>query len=277
MPAVLLPRLKKQITELTWKFTRPNEFQSGLRELFSYYASRVYKPGKATPSSRLVDSYHVPPLVMRQLEQEITPFVIENPEAALNIASVLWTEDMLEPRQLTAIILGIVPSSLSERVIQLLQSWCRTDVEGVSLQALLERGGQRLRHEKPDLWLSVVADWLSSSDALTQAMGVRALLTFVNDRDFVNLPAIFNLTGRPLQSSASAVQAEMYELITALSKRSAAETAYFLRQVLSGGANPATIRVIRKALPNLPVSVQGPLRSALFNLPTIPLPPKEEM
>ncbi len=277
MPAVLLPRLKKQINDLTWKFTRPVEFQAALRELFSYYASRVYKPGKATPSSRLVDSYRVPPLVMKQLELEITPFIMENPEAALAIAEVLWAEEILEPRQLAAIIIGTVPAALSERVIQYLRAWCRIDVEGVSLLSLLERGAQRLRREKPEAWLQTVENWLNSSEALQQAMGVRALLTFVNDREFINLPAIFSLTGRPLQSGASAVQAEMYDLITALSKRSPAETAHFLRQVLSSGANPATIRVIRKVLPNLPVAVQGPLRSALFNLPTIPLPPREEL
>lgn len=260
MPAVQLVRLKKQAADLIWNFTRPVELIADLRGLFEFYADWNYRPGLALPPTTTLPSYHTSPQVLRELELAFYPPSQENPSAALELSDLLWQEPYLEPRKLSAIVLGQVPLTPPDQVLNRLRLRCQTDVPRLLLNALVEQGGLRLQRENPALWLELVSTWLTSTDAHLLAVGIKALLPLVRDPAYENLPPVFTLFIPLLEAPTALIQVELIEMLHALAHRTPAETTFILRQTLTLTANPNCLRIVRKAFPGFPAEMQASLR-----------------
>ncbi|MEA4906870.1 MAG: DNA alkylation repair protein [Anaerolineaceae bacterium] len=265
MPAVQIPRLKAQISQLIWRFTRPEEFRAELKQLFELYADRTYRPGQTVQALKHAPAYHVPILVMRQLELDLAAPCQENPEAALSVADSIWAEEYLELRQVAAFLLGQVPLDPPERILERLRSWCQPAENRLVLEAALQSGSYRLRKEQPARWLALAGEWLWDQSSPYRSMGLKALLPLVKDRQNQNLPPIFQMIGPLVQSPTTALQSDLAEVLEELAKRSPVETAYFLRQILSLSQHPETLRLVRRTLPALTPQAQASLRSAMKN------------
>jgi hypothetical protein len=270
MTAVDLQRLRDQINNLTWKITRPEEFHTAINDLFEFYADRVYRPGKAAPTARLISAYHISPLVLRQLNLDLPAHCNENPAAALAVADHLWQDPFLETRCLATMILGMVPLNPPEVVLERLKNWCIPEEEISALKSLLARGSERLRHETPELWLNVIRGWAERTQIEYRGLALLALQPFVEDQDFENLPPIYKILNPVLRDATSKIQREIEDLLVIFARRSAVETAFFLRQTLAMGCNSITMRIIRRVLPEFPAPLQTNLRNALLNAPTLP-------
>ena len=265
MPAVQLVRLKEQIAQLAWYFTRPVEFQKQLHALLDFYSDRTYRPGQAVKARPLIMTYHVGPLVLRQLEHNLSHLCQENPGAALALVDVLWKDIYLEPRLLAASLLGLTPLTPPEAVLERILAWSDPEMDIQLLEILTSRGSVRLRREQPERWLVLIEDWLSDQKNEVQAIGLKALLPLIQDREFENLPRIFRLLGTLVQNAPKGLQSELIEDLMGLARRSPAETAYFLRQMMSIGNSPATTRLVRRCLPAFNEEMQANLRKALIN------------
>ncbi len=271
MPAVQLNRLKAQVNSLAWKFTRPQEFQTELRELLEFYSDRTFRPGKESPSARLPASYRVPALVIHQVEQGLAPLCRENPQAALILIETLWSDPYLEPRLLAALLLGKIDPKPPEMITGYLQRWCRPECEAVSLSALLEHGAHRMRREQSEHWFELLHLWLADKNTAVQKIALRAMLPAIQDREFENLPPLFRMIEPLLKSPLPILQTELVEILQALAKRSPVEAAYLLRQTLVGSTHPLTVRIVRRLLPLFPPEEQNRLRSLMSNIPTMPI------
>lgn len=263
MPAVQLNRLKTQINNLAWKFTRPREFQSELRELLEFYGDRTFRPGKESPSARLPASYRVPALVLSQIEQGLAPLCRENPQAALGLIETLWSDPYLEPRLLAALLLGKIDPEPPEVITGCLQRWCQPECEPVSLSALLEHGTYRLRREQSVHWFELLHFWLADKNPAVQKIALRAMLHAIRDREFENLPPLFRMVEPLLKSPLPILQTEIVEILQALANRSPVEAAYLLRQALAASNHPLTVRIVRRLLPLFSPEEQNRLRSLM--------------
>lgn len=263
MPAVSLARLKKQTDTLVGNFTRPPEFLSKLRDLFEIYADRVYRAGRTVPPSSLAPAYHVPALVIRQLELELRAPCQQNPAAALDLVDMLWGESMLEFRLLSAMLLGQVPLKESDAVIDRLNRFVKPGEDHAALKSLLANGGRIVRRELPDRWVELIERWMASSSEDLQAVGLLAVTVTANDEEFDNLPTIYRIFSDLFQRGPNSLQAELQEALQALLRRAPQETVYLLRQVLPLSSSPTTHRLVRQALPRLPIEYQTNLRQAL--------------
>jgi hypothetical protein len=263
MPAFQLARLKSQISDLIWQFTRPVEFQRALADLFEFYANRVFRPGQAAPNALLIPAYHIPQMVLHQLELELRHQVEENPGAALALADQLWQDTYLEPRQVAILVLGMTPLAPVDAVLYRLKTWCTPELAIILKEPLLEQGTTRLRREKMDIWLGQIREWLNDLSLPIQGLGVQALLPVAQDRENENLPVIYNLISPVLQIAPPVLHADLLEVLRVLSKRSPVETGYFLRQVLSLSDAPTLGRLVRRLMPELPPEVQAGLRGPL--------------
>ena len=268
MPAVQLSRLRNQITTLSWKFTRPEEFRHDLKELLEFYGQRVYRAGQSLKPAQRIPAYHVPALVLRQLELELVQFCNENPSAALAVADALWQDNYLETKMMAAYILGQVPESETNHVIERFKNWCQQNEDRNVINILLERGSSRIRKKAPDKWLNLIQNWLNNHVVTYQRLGLRALLPLINDKEFDNLPPVFVMLSPIFQNYPKALQTELSDLAEALAKHSPAETSYFLRQILSITENSNTARMIRQILPGLPAELQENLRKTIKNMPS---------
>ncbi len=267
MPAVSLPRLKDQIAQIAVVFHQPALFHKRINALFDQYSDRAYRPGQAVHPRPLIRTYHLPPLVLHTLEQDLGRLSQFEPEAGLAAAEELWRDEYLEARLLAAAILGQVSATPPEPVLERLLAWADPDTDAQILQELMLRAGARLRKEQPDRWLVLVEHWLESRSAEIQAVGLKSLLPLVQDRAFENLPRIFRLLDPLVQAAPGALLPDLQRNLEVLARRSPAETAYFLRQMMSLSQSPGLVRLVRRVMPAFPEEQQASLRRSLLTRP----------
>ena len=275
MPAAELTRLRTQINSLIVQFGNPEGFHHSISSLLDLYANRAYRPGQAIKPQPLIPSYRVPPLVIQQLEQELSKTCQEQPQQALDIVEVLWHDQNLEPRMLATSLLGAIPLSLSgvenqddpaiygEMIIQKLRAWAQPSENFRMLDALFRKGTTRLRKTAPTLLLNLLDEWLNSSHTDIQALGIRALVPLIEDPAFENLPPVFRLLSPLVQSAPAPLYTDLQAVLETLAKRTPTETAFFLRQTLSMATGQGTARLIRHCLPRFNPAQQASLRSAM--------------
>lgn len=267
MPAASLARLREQITQLTWRFTRPAEFLQELNALLEQYGTPTFRRASTPAGSPVTPAYHTPPLVMNQLELLLSRSCQESPAAALTLLDALWKESMLEPRLLAAALLGRTPLDAPEEILGRLRAWAVPNEERAALSALLRQGAAGLRRDAPDLWLSVLAEWLESSDTGVQSIGLQALVPLIQEASFENLPLVFRLIAPLMRTAAPQLHQELSAVLTALARRSPVETAYFLRQTLNAASGTPLPRLVRRLLTVFPPEQQAALKSTLSALP----------
>jgi hypothetical protein len=263
MPAVQLARLQQQIDALVWLFTNPAAFNTRLRDLFELYSDRVYRSGLAVPPTTLIQSYHVPPLVMRQLKIGLSPSCRAHPNAALALVDGLWVESMLEFRLLATALLGAIPVEQAAEVAERLRRYAVPGEDQHLLEVLLTDGGASLRLDLPQQWIELVTRWNNDPDPRVQSIGLKAMKVTAQDERFHNLPPLFRLLSDQLQKGSAALQAELQETVLALLQRSPTETVYLLRQILPITTSPISLRLVRLVLPRVPDELQAGLRQAL--------------
>ena len=264
MPAVELSRLRLQIQQLILIIDQPYEFSRRLRDLYDLYGNHAYRAGQTVLRQSLLPSYHVPHLVTRQLELELSKISRAQPRQILPLLDVLWNESHLEPRLLAAALLGALPvSEWGDVVVQKLRQWGRPEENLRVFNLLIENGAVQILREAPQRLVDLIEEWLNSALPAQQAVGLRALLPLINNRDYQNLPAIFRLLSPVTQRVTPALQTDLQIALQALIQRSPVETAYFLRQVLSLSESQGTARLVRRCLASFPPAQQISLRAAL--------------
>jgi len=269
MPAVELSRLRVQINGLIARFDDPIGMRSALHDLLDLYANRAYRPGQTVKAQSLLPSYRVTPLVMRQLELELGKTCKEQPELALNVVEELWHDTYLEPRVLSTALLGAIPASHAEAVIQKISNWAKPEENSRMLDTLFQNGSVELRRSAPQLLLGIIEQWLGSYRPELQTLGLRALVPLIHDTAFENLPPVFRLLGPVVQNISVPLQTDLQIVVEAMAKRSPVETAYFLRQSLGIAVGQGTARLVRRCMPLFDTAQQTSLRSALQASSTI--------
>jgi hypothetical protein len=263
MPAAELSRLRNQINGLINRFADPASFRLALRDLMEMYANHAYRAGKAVQAQPLLPSYRVPPLITHQLELELSKTCLEQPAQALEVVEVLWRDPFLEPRLLAAALLGAIPASQGEAVVQKLRAWAVPAENFRMLDALFRHATTTLRREAPQLLFGLYDEWINSPQVATRSLGVRALIPIIEDEGFENLPPVFRLLSPLVQSSPSALQTDLHAALETLARRTPIETAYFLRQALSMAPGPNLARLVRRSMPFFDPPQQESLRAAL--------------
>jgi len=263
MPAIQLARLKTQVDQLVWTFTRPQDFQRGLKNLLEMYADWSYHPGETIEPASLLPAYHVSPLLLHQVEQQLTRQCQEMPAAGLALADILWQNEYFEPRVLATFILGQIPLKPPEEVIQRLKGWSAPALDKKLQEAIFLQATLRLRRENTTTWMEIINEWLSANPVASKVMGLRALVFLLGDREFENLPAVFNLLQPLILTAPSRLHGELLEVLQSLVRRSPVETTHFLRQALSSTSSPISARLVRQILPSLSPELQASLRKSL--------------
>ena len=263
MPAVELNKLHTQLQDLAETFARPEEFMRALRDFLEKHADNGYRAGARMVQQPVLPSYRLPALVSRRLELELVNLTAAQPEKAFAIIDGLWRETYNEPRQYATLMLGQIPLRLAEGTLERLNAWANPEEDRAILDALLDKGTQRIRHEGSDALLEIYEAWLLQTDPARQAMGLKAILALVNDREFENIPPLFGMLFPLMRTASASIFNELAAVLTSLAKRTPTETVYFLRQILSSPTSPNTSRLARRILPDLTPELQENLKAAL--------------
>lgn len=263
MPAIQPARLKKQVTRLAESFYQPGVFVRGLHELLDLYADRTHRHGKAGEPPPLLDTYNVPAPVLRQILQELKPFVSSDSQSTLALCDALWAVPYLEFRIMAVNLIGEVTTEPPEPVNDRLRRWAKSGLEERLLEAVFKQGMKRMRQEKCQYVLETIEEWLTATDTAAQKLGLNALIPLLGEPSFDNLPIVFRLIAPYLREISADLRPDMLALMSVLTRHSPQETAYILRQNLGAPNNPDTAWLIRQVLDDLPAEFQTYLRTAM--------------
>ncbi|WP_152965523.1 DNA alkylation repair protein [Thermanaerothrix daxensis] len=266
MPAVSLQILRRRMQELSLLLEDIPRFKRGLQRLLEQYADLSYHPGETIPLDKASERLLVPPVVVNEIEAFLSAWAVQYPEPALHLADLFWEEATPLYRHLAAVLLREVPiTSTTQLAIQERLSKWINDVEGAShFIPTMITAAEGLQKNVPEAWLDLVHTWLFSRSPGSHRVALVALRHLIQNTAFDNLPLIFEWLSAWLQEfSTSSLTAETLDLLQALTERSPAETAYFLRQLLGLLPPPTARRLIRAVLPILPEDYRQRLQSAL--------------
>jgi hypothetical protein len=268
MPAVRLERLKAQIQNLSGCYAQPEEFHRRLVQLLEQHADLTFR---ASPTGALlppaIQSFHVPPLVIQQVERALLREVSLDPSPAPSLADELWGDSRFEVRLIAASLLGMLPASQIDECLRRILAWAQPETDWLFLNELFTRGTVQIRRLAPHRWIDTASLWISSSDPALQRLGILALQPLIDDRSFENLPAIFKVISPLFLEVHDSYKNELRRALVSLSRRSANETAYFLRQMASMTPSPGVLKLIRQCLPDFPEEARSRLRNFLQALP----------
>ena len=259
MPAIDLARLRKQASRLAEFFFVPDEFLKHLHEILDFYVNRTVRKQPAIAPGSNLPTYRTHNIVIKQIEQEIAHGASDYPEAALELADLLWDEGYLETRLLAAFLLGRIPPQESH-LLPRLTAWTQ-QIRDVNLRAeLLDSSLARMRKEAPDQFLQLIGEWLQPERTRLWPNGLQAVISAVADPSFVNLPPLLKLIAPVVEAAPAKLQIEIEELVLTLYKKSPTETAYFLRQVLTASTDPMTAITFRRISSSFPPALKEELR-----------------
>ncbi len=264
MPAIDLSRMRKQAARLADFFFLPDEFIKHLHEMLDSYVNYTVRKRQAVAPAANLRTYRTPPAVVKQIEQELAARVnvAENSDAALELADRLWDEEWLETRILAAFLLGSIPPR-EERLLARLTAWSHQLHDAELRAELLNTSLARVRREAPDLFLSLVREWLQPQRTALWPNGIQAVIAAASDPEFTNLPPLLQGIEPIVASAPAKLQNEIEALILALYAASPRETSYFVRQVLTDSEDPMTALTFRRISSALPKELQEEIREFL--------------
>jgi hypothetical protein len=263
VPAIQPARLKQQASEIAEHFDDPDALVRSLHNLLDYYSDRAIRPGLSGTPVPLIDSYNVRPPVLKQLVQELTPLVQDNPEQGLALCDRLWDEPYYEFRSLAASLLGKIPPDPAERIVDRIQTWLTTDLDAALVEALLVQALAQLRERDHQTHADLIQGWLDSGDDFHTQMGLRALIQLIQEPDFENLPVFYKLIQTLTRACPPAVKPDLLDILTMLAHYSPSETAYFLRRTLDTPEAVDTPWIIRQILSEFPPEIEASLRKVV--------------
>jgi len=270
MPAIHLPRLQQQVEGLIEHYADPEKFSRQLRDLFNYYGDKTRRPSLKSKKVIGLPSENVPAPVLRQVVMQLTPYAENTPHAILNLSRSLWNHFVMEYRQLAALLIGKIPISHQEDTFKLVQEWNLQNQEELLLSVLSANSLATIRQEAPETLLTRIETWLApapddeslnkSQIIALQRLGLNALLPFIQDPGFENLPRIYTLIDPLLRESAKALRPDLLDVLLSLASRSPQEVAYMLRALLEEDPSVQITWLARRTLDALPPENQARLK-----------------
>jgi hypothetical protein len=268
MPAIHAARLKAQAHSLAEKIVSPLQFVRDFTALMEQYADYTHRIGQTGQPVPLLTSFNTPTPVLRQVWIEIKPVIAQNATNALTICDLLWKYPYLEHRLLAADILGQLPNTYTNEVINRLRQWIGEGIEEFLIDTLFTRGLTTIRDESPRALVEIAQNWLSSSNQDAKNLGLRLLQFIAANGKIDLLPSVFRLLSPYARNAPAKLRPVVLTILSILIDRSPPETAYMLRQNLVAENNPDAAWILRRVLSQFPDEYQKDLRQALRNRAT---------
>jgi len=262
MPAAELSRLQAQISAISNQFSHPAWFVHNLLALLELYADRNYRPGNAIQMQHLHPEYHVPKLVLQELETTLSHLASQFPAAALEVIDLLIKERHFEPKYLAAAMLSNFPAEFKQPVLERIRSWIQPQEDEHLIDAILNSANQFFLTTEIESWLFQIQEWLQAEDIGFQKIGLRGLKKLVEDIRFTRFEKSFLLLEPVFFEPVLSLQRDVLEVLKSLIKRSEMESVAFIRSIQIRTRNPEVNRFIRRCIPLFSIDVQQQLMNS---------------
>ena len=282
MPAIHLPRLRKQVTDLIQHYADPDRFLRELSDMFAFYGDHTKRVSPRTPKTSGLPTANVPQPVLRQIVQQLTPYAENVPHAILVLARSLWNYPHLEHRQLATMLLGKLPLTYSKEILPLVPNWCRQNYEETLLLGLANNSLEKIQKETPEVLLEHIESWLypepqspeetqenlpkanPAAELNLQKLALTALVPLVRTPDFLNLPRVYKLLKPLLRDAPTVLRPYLVDVLRPLARRSPQEITYILRTEMAQSPSKHLTWLARRTLDHLPPEHAANLRRVVF-------------
>lgn len=262
MPTIELARLRQETARFSEYFSEPSTYLRGLERLLQNYAVPVHRQGRVRGLRPVLQSYEIPPPLLKHLQMEMAEQAKQAPQSALAVAEGLWARRTIETRQLAARLLGAInvePQQLTAR----LESWVDENREPSLAPELAQHATASLCARFPEELVAFARRMLATRALRKQILALGALQNLLDSTHFANLPLLFDLLAETGKAPDHKLRPVMANLLVALAARSPKETEYFLQQSLEGSSNEGATWVARRVIKVLPEESRARLRTVL--------------
>lgn len=259
MTAVDPQRLAREVEALGKDLKSPKSLRGRVVALLDIYANRTRHTAASADPKRAPWSFDVPAPILRTLKQYLREQLADKLELVWAIADELWLANYRETQMMAADMLSL---QRGEQAAEWAEAHAAGSVDIAALAALAGSGLAGWRQADPQGFLARISTWLQGEEAGARTLGFHALAAAARDPTFENLPSIYSMLSVVSQPARGDARRAMFELVSALARRSPAETAHFLLERLERGGSEAT-RLARHVLGDLPAPQQAAVRKAL--------------
>ena len=264
MPAITPPRLKIQVSELVQNAPEPDVFCGSFHGFLDIYADRTHRPGRVGEPPPLLRGYQVPKPVMKAVDKELGSWAGNNRDKALNLADALWQEPFLEFRLAAASLLGQIEPKPVKPIVGRVETWIQPNTEERLVNALINKGLERILSESLVLYTTQVDAWLRSRKLERNRLGLKACIPLIRRKEFEDYPLLFNRIDRLMRSKNSPLRNDILTVLEEMANQTPGETAFFLENVMESAADNGQIAwYVRKCLDHFPADNRARLREVL--------------
>ncbi len=266
MPAIHIDRLIQQIHTIFDPESPAPIFGKNFRALMEVHANLAYRAGTEIQRKSSIPKLHLPPIVLQQIQLQLTSLAQSNPDLALEYADQLWLEDSYEAKYFSAVILGALPVEFTTNIIDRFIDWGSKTPDKEIHEILFKYGSQNIIKSNSSLWFEMIQNWVDSTSVPQAITAIYALQTLVNDPGFINLPKIFKIITPLFSINNRKILTGLTQLVEDLALSNPNETAHYLSNLLLITSDSSPKQIIRKCLKIFPIEEQNRLRTALSNI-----------
>ena len=249
MAAIDLTRLNKQIEGLKEVFAQPVEFRQQFHEILQFYHRYAHRQHKDAVPVSFMRVYNLPDQVLPHIANGLSLKARQDEVETLAVVDELWLDEHYEARDLATHLLGQVPSTSSTAVYDRIRQWSSAPMDRAVVSAVFSKASQRLNSEDPKGWTEFIGNLLANPLEHMQNHALYALALLVEQSHSDQLPLFFRWIRPFLQSDQTLIQPNLSRVIAVLARRSPAETAYILKEVLSDTEGTGIEQRVRSYLP----------------------------
>lgn len=265
MPAIQIDRLNQQIQSVFAFAAYPMQFLAKMKEFLEVHTNLAYQTGTTTQRNDDLFSYHLAPIVIKQMQLALVQFGQKDPAQGLIIADLLWKQEIKELRYFAILILGNLPKEYLPKVIKRLSEWGDQQSSRELKQYLFTIGTEMIRKDHVKELTGLITDWADSSDSTKKKNALIALHGLATDQQFEDIPFIFTRSSPFLNNMQDLYKPLLHNIFATLTLRTPIETAFFLRHTLISNPNKQLSRFIKQLLPGFPGEQQKMLKQSLQN------------
>ena len=263
MAAIDLTRLNKQIEGLKEVFAQPVEFRQQFHEILQFYHRYAHRQHKDAVPVSFMRVYNLPDQVLPHIANGLSLKARQDEVETLAVVDELWLDEHYEARDLATHLLGQVPSTASTAVYDRIRQWSSAPMDRAVVSSVFSKASQRLNSEDPKGWTEFIGNLLANPLEHMQNHALYALALLVEQSHSDQLPLFFRWIRPFLQSDQTLIQPNLSRVIAVLARRSPAETAYILKEVLSDTEGTGIEQRVRSYLPFFEEEVSQGLQASI--------------
>lgn len=263
MPAIQIERLKSQIEAILNPAFLPEDFISSMRSFMEAHANLAYRVSPQVLRTQQMASYQLAPVIINQLNLQMSLFAKKHPEIAIQFADLLWQESHIEMKALAGEILGGLPSPYHQHALERTIAWVSQNKDKTQRKLIFESSTRTFISDNFSDWQKIIKNWLSSGDMLQILSGLQALVILLEASNFDNHPFIYSVIDQINLKNSEKINNALSDLFSALAMSNPVETSLFVKSMILKNPSAELFRIIRRSLPSFPPNQQDLIRRLL--------------